>query len=156
MDPVSRLSPWYVTGLIEALGSFACTASGGGLQLSFELALPGTDRALLKDLRASLGDLGRILPRRSGSQIALRITRRLELLRLVEHLEAYPLQGAHRNAFEPWAALVRQRAGAFRRPLPPGAWELAEQVRAAQPRRRGRHGRAAKSKVAVDERPPGP
>jgi hypothetical protein len=156
MDPVSRISPWYVTGLLEGLGSFVCTASGRGLQLSFELALPGTDAALLADLRASLGGLGRILPRRGGSRRALRITRRVELLRLVEHLEAYPLQGAHRRAFEPWAALVRQRAAAFRRPLPPAAWELAEQLRAAQPRRRGRHQRASKSKAALDERPARP
>jgi len=139
MDPVSRLSPWYATGLIEGLGSFVASASGRGLQLSFELALPGDDGPLLEALQATLGDLGRVYARAGRSRAVLRITRRLELLRLVEHLEAYPLQGMRRSAFRPWSALVRLRVAAFRRPMTAEGWEHLRELQAAQPRRRGRH-----------------
>jgi LAGLIDADG DNA endonuclease family protein len=158
MDQVSRLAPWYVTGLIEAQGSFVCAPSSRSVEVSFELALPGRDQPLLAQLRASLGGVGRLHRRSATGPAVWRITRRLELLRLVEHLEAFPLQGARTAAFAPWAALVRRRAASFRRPLPPEAWDLAEQVRSAQPRRRGRHARRSqgKSDAAVDERPGGP
>lgn len=158
MDHVSRLPPWYVTGLIEAQGSFVANASPRRIEVSFELALPGDDRSLLAALQACFDGAGRIRPRPRAGGATWRVTRRLELLRVVEHLEAYPLQGLRAEALRPWAALVRQRAGAFRKPPPPEAWDLVEVLRSAQPRRRGRHAsrRRRKSKTAVDEPPSEP
>jgi len=156
MDRVSRLPPWYVTGLIEAQGSFVCTARARQLEVSFELALRGDDRDLLAALQASFEGAGRLRARSGGGKWT--VSRRLELLRLVEHLEAYPLQGRRARVFAPWAALVRQRAAAFRKTPPPEAWKLADELRAAQPRRRGRHAPRAAGipDPTVDEQPAGP
>jgi hypothetical protein len=154
MDTVLRLAPWYVTGLIESQGSFVASASRQVLQLSFELGLPGADLRLLAAVQRTFGGIGRLRSRPSSA--LWRVNRRLDLLQIVEHLEAFPLQGIHGLAFAPWAALVRQRAVSFRRPLPPEAWTLVERLHGSQPRRRGRHAPREKSQAAVDEGPSAP
>ncbi len=144
MDPVS-LPPWYVTGLMEGRASFVCQQDRRrGPLVSLELPVPEQDDALVDQLREALGGVGRI-QRSRGRQI-LRIHRPVDLLKVVEHLETFPLQGSSQAAFTPWAALVRLRALSFRKPMPEKAHRLAAEIHRAQT---GRHGRHAQPKPRV-------
>ena len=52
--------PWYLTGLIEALGTFTFSRSGRNISVYLAVKLPECDRGLLERLRDELGGVGRI------------------------------------------------------------------------------------------------
>ena len=126
METFSRetpLDPGYVTGLIEAAGSFTFSRTSKQLSVYFAVKLP--DRELLQELQAFFG-VGRLYE--SGSGAYYRVNRREELPRIVEHFEQHPLRSKKREAFELWKQMVAAKAQ-FRRPDRQALSLLTEQLR---------------------------
>lgn len=125
METFSRetLDPAYVTGLIEAAGSFTFSQTSKQLSVYFAVKLP--DRELLEDLQAFFG-VGRIYA--TGSSGYYRVNRREELPRIVTHFDQYPLRSKKRETFELWKQMVEAKAQ-FRRPDRLALSRLTEQLR---------------------------
>jgi len=119
-QPRSRLSPWYVTGFLESAGSLTYNRSGDQLTLVFAVRLAESNRPLLEQLQRFFGGIGRIYSTpvarereeapRTRSVCYYRVNRTRELLRIVEHFDAYPLRGDKRKAFRLWREMVFLRA----------------------------------------------
>ena len=126
METFSRgtpLEPAYVTGLIDAAGSF--TFSRTSKQQSLYFAVKLADRELLEELQAFFG-VGRIYA--SGTSAYYRVNRREELPRIVAHFDQHPLRSRKREAFDVWKQMVEAKAQ-FRRPDRLALSRLAEQLR---------------------------
>jgi hypothetical protein len=108
-DDDRHLAPLYVTGLLEGQGMFTYSRSGANLTLVFGIRLTARDRPLLERVRSFFGQAGRIYLR-PPSSCYYRVTRPRELLRIVEHFEAHPLEGERRRLFETWREMVFLRA----------------------------------------------
>jgi len=117
------LQPAYVTGLIEATGSF--TFSRTSKQLSVFFAVKLADRQLLEELQAFFG-VGRIYT--TGASAYYRVNRREELPRIVAHFDEHPLRSKKRETFEVWKQMVAAKAQ-FRRPNRQALSQLTEQLR---------------------------
>ena len=112
METFSRgtLSPEWVTGFVDAAGSFTYSRSSKQLALYFALKVPASDRQLLEEVRAYFGGIGRIY-----SEAYFRVTRREQLMIVVEHFDRHPLQSSKRDAYELWREMVIAKQE-FRRP----------------------------------------
>jgi hypothetical protein len=103
------LDPLWVTGFADAAGSFTYSRSSKQLALYFSVKLADADRALLEDLQTFF-DAGRIY-----QPAYFRVTRREELVRVVDHFERYPLRSSKREVYELWREMVVAKQQ-FRRP----------------------------------------
>jgi hypothetical protein len=117
------LEPAYVTGLIEAAGSF--TFSRTSKQISVYFAVKLADRDLLEELRAFFG-VGRIYS--AGAGAYYRVNRREDLPRILAHFDQHPLRSKKRDAYELWKQMVEAKAQ-FRRPDRSALSQLTEQLR---------------------------
>lgn len=115
--------PDYVTGLIEAAGSFTFSRTSKQLSVYFAVKLP--DRELLEDLQAFFA-VGRIYA--SGSSAYYRVNRREELPRIVSHFDQHPLRSRKREAFAVWKQMVQAKSD-FRHPDRLALSLLTEQLR---------------------------
>lgn len=114
------VSPWYVTGFVEGAGSFTYNRSGDQLTLVFAVRLIESNRPLLDQLQEFFGGIGRIYSAsvaRDGQEARstrnvcyYRVNRTRQLLRVVEHFDAYPLRGGKQKAFRIWREMVFLRA----------------------------------------------
>jgi LAGLIDADG DNA endonuclease family protein len=147
------LDPWYVTGLVEAGGSFTFSrGSRAGVRgkrsnmvLYFAVRLLPAEESLLESLQRYFGGIGtayRVRPRpefhpAGFAQAAsyYRVCRRAELARIVEHFDAYPLKGARAAAFGIWRLMVLLKLE-FPRTSGNELEVLAKKLSAASPRRR--------------------
>ena len=118
METFSRetLDPWYVTGFAEGAATFTFSRSGRQLSLYFSLKLPTADRALLQSIQSFFGDAGKLYPTADGRSLYLRITRLPELVRVVEHFDTFPLQGARASTYATWREMVLIKQSSPRRP----------------------------------------
>lgn len=125
METFSRgtLDPAYVTGLIEAAGTFTFSRTSKQVSLYFAVKLP--DRDLLEDLQGFFG-VGRIYA--AGASAYYRVNRRQDLPRIVAHFEQYPLRSRKRKAFAVWKQMVEAKAQ-FRHPDRLALSLLTEQLR---------------------------
>ena len=146
MDKISRgaleLDPNYVTGFVEAAGSFTYLRSGSDGQvftLVFGVKLPTEERAMLDDIARYFG-VGRIYdvkaaaPARPSSYF--RVSRQEDLEIVVEHFEKYPLRGTKRAAFETWKEMVALKRENFRHPPLDLLTSLAARLSSHSSRRR--------------------
>ena len=113
MDTVSRettLDPWYVTGLIDGVGSFTYSRSGKQLALYFAVKVSGST-SLLEDLREffQAGAIYEI-----GRASYFRIQRRDQLVFVLDHFDRYPLR-SKRQVYEVWREMVLAKQ-TFRKP----------------------------------------
>jgi hypothetical protein len=139
------LDPWYVTGLVEAEGSFTFSRRSGGMTLYFAVKLTGRDGELLGSLQAFFGGVGTLysLPARPASATTsaanpatyYRVCRRDELREIVRHFDAYPLKGAKTASFAIWRLMVLLKLD-FPRTSSKQREQLAAQLSAASPRYR--------------------
>jgi len=114
----TNLDPWYVTGLLESAGSFTFQRSRGHVTVVFVCRARSAGRPLLAALQAFFKGAGRIyrVERRGPAQRAsesswlYRINRPHELVRLIEHFDAFPLHGERRATYTVWRELVWLRA----------------------------------------------
>jgi hypothetical protein len=124
------LDPVWVTGFADAAGSFTYSRSSKQLALYFSLKVSETDRPVLEDLQTFF-DAGRIY-----EPVYFRVTRREELIRIVDHFDRYPLRSSKRQAYEVWREMVvaKQR---FRRPDRDLLADLASRLSELSGRRSG-------------------
>lgn len=129
----AELDPWYVTGFIEAQGSFTYSRNGRQMALYFGIKLPEVDEPVLHEIRDFFGGIGSIYPVQAGASAYYRVCRREQLPVIVDHIDSYPLRSSKRAAFEIWRdmVLLKQR---FRRPPRDELRQLAEQLSAASGR----------------------
>ena len=145
VDNVSRgsdLDPNYVTGFVEAAGSFTFLRSGSEGQvftLIFGLKLPTEERALLEEVAKYFG-VGRIYdvkaspPARPSSYF--RVSRQEDLEIVVEHFENHPLRGSKKHAFDAWREMVRLKKDHFRHPPVAELTKLATRLSSTSRRHR--------------------
>ena len=105
---METLEPWYVTGLLEAAGTFTFARSHRQIVVLFAISLPAEARPLAESLRSFLGGAGRIFE--PESRCYYRINRATELLRMVEHLDRHPLRGPKRRVYAVWREMAVLRA----------------------------------------------
>jgi hypothetical protein len=112
--------------------------------LYFAVKLTEADRALLEELQEFFGGIGRIytvVPRaaptsRSGftkTASYYRVTRRSDLIRIVEHFDRYPLKSLKREAYAIWREMVLVKQE-FRKPNRDVLEILARRLSASSPR----------------------
>ena len=126
----SELDPWYVTGFIEAQGTFTFSRNGRQMALYFGIKLPEVDEPVLHSIREFFGGVGSIYPVQAGASAYFRVCRREQLPVIVEHVDTYPLRSSKRAVYEIWREMVVLKQS-FRRPPREELWQLAEQLSAA-------------------------
>jgi hypothetical protein len=112
------ISPDYITGLVEAAGSFTYSRSRGQLSVYFAIRLGAKDVAVLRNVRRFFGGHGRIYsipPASKSSKPAsyYRINRLAELRRIVAHFDRHPLRGSKRRSYEIWKEMVVLKVATF-------------------------------------------
>lgn len=111
------LNPYYVSGLIDAEGTFTYTKMGGRVYPYFAIKLSVKDLPLLGKIKAffGCGEIYRNPPRTytvngvaytSGELVTLKVFRMDELMKLVRHFLDYPLEGKKAAAFKIWKDMV--------------------------------------------------
>ena len=131
------LHPSYVTGFVDADGSFTYSRSGNQISLYFAVKLTAVDRPILEDIQAFFGGIGTIydvkakaLGNRSGATKTaayLRVSRREELSRVVEHFDAHPLRTTKAQIYEIWRLMFLAKQH-FRNPDREALNALAEEI----------------------------
>ena len=102
-----KFPPWYVTGFTESAGSFTFSRSGKQLLLVFAVRMPRPNRPLLESL-GRFFRAGRIYD--AGRSCYYRVNRPIELLRVVDHFDHYPLRGEKQAAYRIWREMVYLKA----------------------------------------------
>ena len=117
-----------MTGFADAAGSFTYSRSSKQLALYFSVKVTDADRPVLEDIQAFL-DAGRIY-----EPAYFRVTRREELIRVVDHFDRYPLRSSKREVYELWREMVVAKQQ-FRRPDRDRLADLADRLSALTGRR---------------------
>lgn len=128
METFSRgtLAPEWVTGFCEAAASFTYSRSGRQLALYFAIKLPAADQPLVEDLQAFFS-VGRIYD--VGRSSYFRVSRRDELMRILDHFDSHPLRSSKRDVYDVWRQMVVAKQD-FRHPDRTRLDELATQIKA--------------------------
>lgn len=95
-----------MTGFADAAASFTYSRSGNQLALYFALK---SEPTLLADIQTFFDGAGRIY------ETYFRISRRDELLHVVDHFDRHPLRSAKQESFLVWRQMVMAKQE-FRRP----------------------------------------
>lgn len=141
------MEPWYVTGLVEAAGSFTFSRTDRNIIPYFALKLGRDQSGILEDVQAFFGGLGRIygapLRTRAGQGASpatrsryFRVTRIDELDRVTMHFDDYPLRGLKAASYAIWRELVTLKRTGYRRPDRERLDQLCIALSAAAPRRK--------------------
>lgn len=142
METFSRetkpLHPWYVTGLLDGLGTFTFSRSGRQIAVYLGVKLAASDEALLMSLQSFFGGAGRIYAVPSRDAVYYRVSRRLELGHIVTHLDRYPLRGPRARVYSVWREMAVQKEQRFRAPDRDNLEKLASELSARAPRNRSR------------------
>lgn len=112
-----KLDPWFVTGFVEGDGSFTYHRSGGNVAPVFAIRLTKQDEIILHKIQKFFSGAGRIYQvkpyesptkggRKTKSSVYYRVTRYVELMRIVWHFNKYPLAGSKKEAFKIWKEIV--------------------------------------------------
>jgi len=104
------LDPWYVSGLIDGIGSFTFSRSGKQLAVYFAVKLGGAS-FLLADLQRFFRG-GAIYESAKASYF--RVQRREHLTAVVDHFDRFPLR-AKAQVYTVWREMVVAKQ-AFRKP----------------------------------------
>lgn len=72
----------------------------------FALKLTRSDRPILEGIREFFGGIGRIYDVNANASSIYRVTRVAELVLVVKHFDAYPLQTHKRGVYEVWRDMV--------------------------------------------------
>lgn len=131
--PYLTLSPAYVTGLCEAVGSFTYGREPGGIRLRFDLGLPDADKALIFGIKDFFG-VGALYWKTQNW--AYCVTKTEELKALISHFDAMPLRGRKEAVYRIWRQMVELKQGGD----PASTGELQDLARQLSALNRGRNG----------------
>ena len=146
METFSRetLDPCYVTGFVDADGTFTYSRSSNQIALYFAIKLPAIDQPILESIQEFFGGIGKIYEvkarasgiRSSATKTAsyYRVSRREELMPVVQHFDAHPLRTSKRHIYEIWRRMVLAKQQ-FRKPDRQVLDTLAEQIAARTSRK---------------------
>ncbi len=130
------LDPWYVTGFVDGEGAFTFSRSGRQISVYFAVKLAGADRPMLEALQQFFDGIGRLYTvggngSGGGTRTSsyYRVTRRADLLRVVQHFDRYPLRTQKRSQYAIWRQMVVLKQE-FRRPDRTALEELARALSA--------------------------
>jgi hypothetical protein len=142
METVSRLDPWWVTGLIDGEGTFTFSRHNNSVSLYFGLKLTAADSEIVHRVAEFFG-VGRIYevkaraPKGNGGATKTatyyRVQRHDELPIVTNHFDTYPLQSKKREAYKIWRGMVEIKRE-FRGRNAEALKELCLVLSAAQPR----------------------
>lgn len=118
------LDPWFVTGFCDGEASFTYSRTGRGINLYFSLKQREDDKELVEKIRdffrvGKIYPVRAIPPRPRGGftqpSAYYRVCKILELERIVEHFDKYPLVGKKAASYRVWKEmfLLKRR---FRKP----------------------------------------
>lgn len=99
----------WLSGFIDGEGCFnACPNGPKFFCIQFIIALRFDDVSIIKKIHRYLGGQYRYLPPRNkySPQVSFEITSAKNCLRLIEHLEKYPLQSRKQKDYEIWKEAV--------------------------------------------------
>lgn len=135
METFSRgtLDPHWVTGFADGDSSFTYSRSGKQLALYFAIKLTALERPLLEELQTFFAG-GSLFDVASGG-VYFRVQRRDELMRVVDHFDAYPLRSSKKAVYEVWRLMVLAKQQ-FRNPDRATLDVLADQLTALSARKR--------------------
>ena len=109
----SKLDPWFVTGLIDAEGSFSILINkdnrrnlGWRVQGKFQLGLHKRDLSILLELRNYLGGIGSIHIYSNRDIVNYSIDSTKNLMVLINHLEKYPLFSSKKLDYNDWKEIA--------------------------------------------------
>lgn len=92
-------NPWVITGLIDSEGSFSIIIDknktrklGSRVQTKFQLDVHIKDLNLLRQLQEYLDGIGSIHISRDKNRVNFSVNSKKDLMKLINHLEKYPLQ----------------------------------------------------------------
>ena len=113
MTNMRKVYPWYITGLIDAEGSFAVNMSkddsrksGYIITHSLELALNVKDKALLDKIKSTL-EVGNIYYRPRDNTYIWKVSNINELINLIiPHLDNYPLLTRKMSDFRVFKSII--------------------------------------------------
>lgn len=136
------LDPWYVTGLVDGEGSFTFSRSGKHMGLYFAIRLNDQDKELLASIQKYFGDIGFLYPVKafisnSGKTKAAcyyRVTRIVDLLKIVKHFDDYPLKGLKKQSFQVWKDMVLIKRDNYKKKHTDKLEALAQKLSAISPR----------------------
>ena len=113
METFSRgtLDPQWVTGFADSAASLTYSRSGHQLALYFAIK---AERPVLEELQQFFQGAGRIYDV-GASASYFRVSRRDELMFIVEHFDAYPLRSSKQQVFDLWRQMVIAKQQ-FRKP----------------------------------------
>ena len=108
------LNPWFITGLVDAEGSFSCiikrnTASRlkWRIEVVFQIGLHTKDLKLLEQIKAYFGDVGVIAKSEANNMCAFRVTSLKQIASAVlPHFAKYPLKTQKGADFQLWLDIV--------------------------------------------------
>jgi hypothetical protein len=111
------LDPHWVTGFADGDASFTYSRSGRQLALYFAVKLTAADRPLLEEIQQFFQGSGRIYEVGAAPRTAAyyRISRRDELMTVVDHFDAYPLRSTKKQVYDLWRQMVLAKQQ-FRQP----------------------------------------
>lgn len=102
----SYVNPWFLTGLIDAEGSFIVTVDknktrklGWRAQAKFQMGLHNRDLSLLSQFQQNLGGIGSIHINSTLNKVNFSVDSKKDLTKLINHLENYPLLTQKRADF---------------------------------------------------------
>ena len=140
------IDPWYVTGFTEGEGCFTFNRSDRNFTLVYAIKLNETDLAILEDIQNYFG-CGRIYHVTSRGPLGpstgftkpakyFRISRILDLIRVIQHFDAYPLRGVKAMSYQIWRQMVEIKLETYKKPDRVKLQELAHTLSAIAVRNR--------------------
>ncbi|MCD5397618.1 LAGLIDADG family homing endonuclease [candidate division NPL-UPA2 bacterium] len=135
-DEKMELDPWFVTGFCVGEASFTYSRTGRGINLYFSLKQKEGDRELVEKIGGFFG-VGKIYAVKAAPSRArggftrpsayYRVCKILELERVAEHFDKYPLVGKKADSYRVWKKMFLLKRK-FRRPDFDRLQELASQL----------------------------
>lgn len=110
------MDPNYVTGFSDGEASFTYSRNKNGESLYFAIKLTAADSDLVYKIQQFFGGIGKIYSvksrkpqKHSGHTKAAaywRVTKLLDLQKIVSHFDSYPLHGKKNLSFQTWKQIL--------------------------------------------------
>ena len=106
ISPQLNLDSWYVTGICEIAGSFTFSRTIRNFAFYFAVKLSKLDEDLLYKIRDffGAGTIYQVKPTTGSTNPAVyyRMTNLNELIKVIDHFDAYPVQGKNLRRYLIW------------------------------------------------------
>lgn len=119
------LNPWYVTGFCDGEAAFTYSRAGGSFGLYFAVKQREDNRQIVEDIQEFFNYVGVIYKQKEATPTSnsglskpaayYRVTKIIELQRIVEHFDKFPLQSQKKQeAYSVWREMVMYKLENYR------------------------------------------